>query len=335
MRKRDGIGQAPLWAGVAVGVAGLLAIGLVQSIGNRHSIEDNLVSRSSAALEQAGITGTQVSFAGRDGSVVVASAADVARAQEVVGGLEGVRVVEVRGPSTPPRKPSITISVDGSQIRATGAVSSDAVRASLVGRLGSQDGLTVDPAVGDDGVSGLTGVVDALGTNAKGASIALSEGRLSLSGTVESSAIRENVVAAAGRAVGAGNVTDQLTVTPPPKEIQNQLINLPPITFENGRAVLTPAGRAAVAKAAEILKANPSVVVRIEGHTDSTGSAQSNLELSRARATTVLNSLVALGIARERLTATGFGESRPKVPDTTPQNRAINRRVEFIVQQQQ
>lgn len=320
--------RAPLWVGIAVGAVGLLVIGLAQDIGNRHSIEDNLTGRSSTALEQAGIAGTQVHFVGRDGSVVVTSAADVSRAREVVGGLEGVRVVDVEGPKTLPRKPSITITVDGTQVKATGAVSSEAIRTSL----GSLDGLTIDPSVGDDGVAGLKGIVDSLGSNAKNVSIALSDGRISLSGTVESAAVHDRVAAAAGAAVGAGNVTDQLTVAPPPQEVQQALISLPPITFENGSAILTPAGRAAVAKAAEILNANPAVVVRIEGHTDSTGTAQSNLALSRARATTVMNSLVALGIAQSRLSATGFGESRPKVPDTTPQNRAINRRVEFIVQ---
>jgi outer membrane protein OmpA-like peptidoglycan-associated protein len=323
--------KAPPWLGIAVGVAGLLVIGLVQSIGNRHSIEDNLTRRSSQALEQAGITGMQVRFTGRDGSVVVTSAADVAKAREVVGGLEGVRVVEVNGPKAPKRRPSITITVNGSEVRATGTVSSAQARARLV--TGStQDALTIDPAVSDEGVADLPAVVDALGGKAKDASVVLNDGRITLSGTVESASVRDAAVAAAGRVVGPGNVTDQLSVPPPPKEVQQALISLPPITFENGSAILTPAGRTAVAKAADILRANPNVVVRIEGHTDSTGSAQSNLDLSRARATTVLDSLVALGIARERLSASGYGESRPKVPDTTPQNRAINRRVEFIVQ---
>lgn len=323
--------KAPLWVGIGVGVAGLLVIGLVQNIGNRHSMEDNLTRRSSTALERAGITGTQVRFAGRDGSVVVTSTADVARAREIVGGLEGVRVVEVRGPNGPKRKPSITITVNGGDVRATGAVSNEDARARLLAG-GVQDALTIDPDVSDEGVADLPGIASALGDKAKDASIVLSDGRITLSGTVESASVHDAAVAAAGRAVGPGNVTDGLSVPPPPKEVQQALISLPPITFENGSAILTPAGRTAVAKAADILRANPNVVVRIEGHTDSTGSAQSNLDLSRARATTVLNSLVALGVARDRLSASGYGESRPKVPDTSAANRAVNRRVEFIVQ---
>jgi hypothetical protein len=95
--------KAPLWVGIAVGAVGLVVLGLLQNVANRHSIEDNLTGRSSAALERAGISGAQVSFTGRDGSLVVASAADVAKAREVVGGLEGVRVVDVQGQNTPPR----------------------------------------------------------------------------------------------------------------------------------------------------------------------------------------------------------------------------------------
>jgi len=322
------------WAGIAVGVVGLLGIGLAQGIPNRHSIEDNLTRRSSAALEQAGISGAEVRFTGRDGTLVVTSAADVDRARDVVAALDGVRVVSVQGPKAPKRKPTVTISVEGGLVEVTGVVPDEATRAALVGGLGPQaqaSGLTIDPGVSADGVSGLAGVAGSLGTKEK-VKIELRDGRVTLSGSVESAAKRDAAVAAAGRAVGSGNVTDQLTVATPPEEVQRALISLPPITFENDSAVLTPEGQAAVAKAAEILKANPAVVVRIEGHTDGTGSAATNLTLSQARARTVLDALVAQGIAASRLSSEGFGETRPKVPDTTPDNRAINRRVEFVIQ---
>src|SRR5262249_6103987 len=159
---------------------------------------------------------------------------------------------------------------NGSEVRATGTVSSEQVRARLVAG-STQDALTIDPAVSDEGVADLPAVVDALGEKAKDASVVLNDGRITLSGAVESAAGHDAAIAAAGRVAGAGNVTDQLSVPPPPKEVQQALISLPPITFENGSAILTPAGRTAVAKAADILRANPNVVVRIEGHTDSTG----------------------------------------------------------------
>lgn len=112
---------------------------------------------------------------------------------------------------------------------------------------------------------------------------------------------------------------------------QTQLATLPQITFQTGSATLTAQGRASVARAAAILKANPEIRVRIEGNTDSFGAAAANLALSRARARTVLDALRASGIDAARISAVGYGESRPKVPNTSPANQAINRRVEFIV----
>jgi len=82
---------------------------------------------------------------------------------------------------------------------------------------------------------------------------------------------------------------------------------------------------------ADLLKTHPTVRVRIEGHTDSTGTPASNQTLSLARAETVRTTLVGLGIAPDRLTTVGFGATQPLVPDTTPANQAINRRVQFDV----
>jgi outer membrane protein OmpA-like peptidoglycan-associated protein len=116
-----------------------------------------------------------------------------------------------------------------------------------------------------------------------------------------------------------------------PAPVQSQLAALPQITFETGSATLTPQGRAAVDQAAGILRASPTIRVRIEGHTDSTGTPEANLALSRARAQTVLDTLLSLGIAADRMSAVGYGDTRPEVPDTTPANQAVNRRVEFVV----
>jgi outer membrane protein OmpA-like peptidoglycan-associated protein len=118
----------------------------------------------------------------------------------------------------------------------------------------------------------------------------------------------------------------------PPEAIQHELSELPLITFENNKATLSPAAQATVVRVAELLRRNQMVRIRIEGHTDTNGTAAANLTLSQARAQSVLNALVTLGIRADRLTAIGYGEDRPKVPDTSPENRAINRRVEFVVE---
>jgi len=86
----------------------------------------------------------------------------------------------------------------------------------------------------------------------------------------------------------------------------------------------------------ETLVVNPGYQLEIQGHTDdipiSTTQFPSNWELSAVRATTVLRYMVDAGINPKRLTATGYGSSIPLMPNTSPENRAINRRIEFVLE---
>jgi outer membrane protein OmpA-like peptidoglycan-associated protein len=75
--------------------------------------------------------------------------------------------------------------------------------------------------------------------------------------------------------------------------------------------------------------------IRVEGHTDSKGSDEYNLDLSKRRAASVLNYLVGKGVASERLVSEGYGESRPIASNDTSKGRAENRRVEFMIIEQE
>ena len=83
---------------------------------------------------------------------------------------------------------------------------------------------------------------------------------------------------------------------------------------------------------ARFLKSNPSVKIMIQGHTDSDGDDVKNLDLSDRRAKGVRNYLVSQGIEANRLEAKGYGESKPKVENTTTENKAKNRRTDFMIQ---
>lgn len=325
---------------LVVAVLGLAAITVAQAAPNRHAMEEDLTGRSEQELRAAGLSDVEVSFTGRDGSLKVGSAADAERALAIVRAVQGVRVADatvppVATPSPAAAPPKVNLAVDAGRVVITGTVPTEMARAALVdavtavfGAGAVDDKLTIDAAVTDAGLSGLTGVVTALGKDAKAATVDLHDGTLTLTGTVSSAASKDAVVAAAAGVVGQTAVVDRLQVA----EVQQQLINLPPVTFLDNSATLTPAGQAALVKAAAILVANPTVRIRIEGHTDANGSAESNLALSQARAQTVLTVLQSLGVAKDRMTAQGFGETRLRVPDTSDANRAINRRVEFIVE---
>jgi outer membrane protein OmpA-like peptidoglycan-associated protein len=79
----------------------------------------------------------------------------------------------------------------------------------------------------------------------------------------------------------------------------------------------------------KILSAHSDISVEIQGHTDSTASDAHNLDLSKRRAKTVMNYLKSKGIAASRMTAKGYGESRPMDTNATVKGRTNNRRVEL------
>jgi len=102
------------------------------------------------------------------------------------------------------------------------------------------------------------------------------------------------------------------------------------IHFDVKKSTIRPESIEFIKQLAAWLKTNPSIKLEIDGHTDSDGEATANLKLSQARADEVKKQLVAQGIATNRLTTQGFGATKPIAPNTTPEGKANNRRVEFI-----
>ena len=82
---------------------------------------------------------------------------------------------------------------------------------------------------------------------------------------------------------------------------------------------------------ARFLKENPTIKVAIHGHTDDVGDDNKNLVLSEERAVGVKDYLISQGIKSDRLSAKGYGETQPKLPNTSESNRAKNRRTDFVI----
>lgn len=106
------------------------------------------------------------------------------------------------------------------------------------------------------------------------------------------------------------------------------------VFFEFDKSNITKEGAFELDKLVEALKARPEMVIMVKGHTDSRGSDQYNMNLSNRRAKSTVQYVISRGIAKERISGQGYGESQPKVPcgdNCTEEQHAQNRRSEFLI----
>ncbi|MFN8627242.1 MAG: OmpA family protein [Candidatus Binatia bacterium] len=123
----------------------------------------------------------------------------------------------------------------------------------------------------------------------------------------------------------------QAAPAPPPATPAKKKIVLRSVHFDFDKATLKAEAKPILDEAVRVLKQEGSVDIVVEGHTDSVGTEQYNLGLSRRRAETVRTYLVDHGIARSRITAEGLGEAKPVASNDSADGRAQNRRVELHV----
>jgi OOP family OmpA-OmpF porin len=115
-------------------------------------------------------------------------------------------------------------------------------------------------------------------------------------------------------------------------DMNGEVLKLPgPVVFQSGSDKLDPVSDTVLEVVADYLSARPNVtLLRIEGHTDSDGAPAGNQVLSEKRAMAVAQWITNTGIDCHRLHPVGFGQDKPVVPNTSPENKAQNRRVAFI-----
>ncbi|WP_340588154.1 OmpA family protein [Erythrobacter alti] len=109
------------------------------------------------------------------------------------------------------------------------------------------------------------------------------------------------------------------------------LVNFPEVTFAVDSTTISPQMRTTLDGVAQSMIDYPNSLIDVMGHTDSTGSDQYNLDLSRRRAESVANYLVSRGVARARIETIGYGEQYPVADNTTVSGRSQNRRVEIRI----
>jgi outer membrane protein OmpA-like peptidoglycan-associated protein len=240
------------------------------------------------------------------------------------------------------------LQIVGSEATLSGTAGSAEKKAQLEGALGA--------ALGSD--VALSSTLEVTGkTPPRYLAEAPGDGTVTLSGTMPDQAAIDLIAGAAIESFGEENIVNELTIgtnidttfsifripltfaqfKPIPEwelRIENDVISgnvRGGATFDFGSAELTPALEGLLDTGAGILLRNPSVLMTIEGHTDSVGSDAFNLALSNARAQAGVDYLVALGVQPARLFAIGYGETRPIADNGTAAGRTQNRRLEFVL----
>jgi len=112
---------------------------------------------------------------------------------------------------------------------------------------------------------------------------------------------------------------------------ENKAIVLENIFFDFGSSVLLPSSEPELHRLYRTLMENKSMQIEIRGHTDNVGSDESNQLLSENRAKAVYNYLIEKGIAKDRISFKGFGETQPIATNETEVGRSQNRRTEFYI----
>ena len=186
------------------------------------------------------------------------------------------------------------------------------------------------------------------------ATVSLSGQTVTVNGAVASGEAKTKLVHEIATLLGSAlHVQDQVTVTsaipaspasaqtaPPAHasraQVQaglDEVLHGEHIAFESNSALLTSKGKTVVDKVIPALKRAPDTVIEIGGHTDSYGDPDYNLQLSRTRAESVRQYLTDHGVTN-RLTAVGYGASRPLIQDRTRAASKKNRRIEFRVKEE-
>lgn len=141
------------------------------------------------------------------------------------------------------------------------------------------------------------------------------------------------------------NKTNALDPNDPPKEVPKPVeapqaealkaevgkaIVLNGVVFKAGSSSVSASSDSTLARALKTFMENPTIEVEIRGYTDSVGDAKKNVKLSQSRADAVKKWLEKRGIPAARITSKGYGSADPLAPNTTPEGRAQNRRIEFF-----
>lgn len=140
-------------------------------------------------------------------------------------------------------------------------------------------------------------------------------------------------VVSAPSASGPGEIplAGRLARLAPEAGAEGEQLTLEDLIFEPGTAQLVAEAGVGIARVAAFVNGQPARAIRIEGHTDATGSPDANRALSLRRAEAVRDALIASGVAAQRIEVSGEGSARPVASNDEAEGRARNRRVVVVL----
>jgi len=109
------------------------------------------------------------------------------------------------------------------------------------------------------------------------------------------------------------------------------VVTLGDVLFASGQTSLVEGALSSLEEVVDLLQTEPDKKIRVEGHTDASGEAEENVQLSKLRADAVRQALIDLGVAEDRITSAGMGEDFPIASNEDQEGRARNRRVDVIL----
>jgi outer membrane protein OmpA-like peptidoglycan-associated protein len=139
------------------------------------------------------------------------------------------------------------------------------------------------------------------------------------------------IAAMAGAQIAAAELQKKIDALQAKPTERGLLVTLGDVLFETNKSEVRPAAQNSLHKLADFLQANPKRFVLIEGHTDNVGSAAYNEALSLRRANAVDSALSQLGVPTTRMDTAGYGEAYPVADNMSDSSRALNRRVEVYI----
>ncbi len=272
-----------------------------------------------------------------------------------------VEVVETTTSTTTPPPPpepvasSVGIERDGNTVRLSGTVKTDSEHDALVAAV-TNSGLEVDDQivvssdVGDSDPRVVAALLAPLLDGTDDGGLSLADGTVTITGEAFDPVEAEEIGSAIETAAAAGlTVDDQTTIRVLSEEVQIQALQeeIDQI-FELAREIegqypnfdtsveeLSPGAKSTLDRVAVAMRRYPLPAADVIGHTDSTGSTETNQSLSEARAQAVTDYLVGVGVEAGRLQVIGRGENEPQADNTTESGRAENRRVDFLVKKRE